>query len=82
LELVRHTVKAAVLKGDEVCSGLVSVSLYDIKPLYFLSMVCENIIWIKKMRQVYNTQGLKRFKMPFYRLNIVDFTTTIWAMST
>ena len=31
LESVRHTVKAAVLKGDEVCSGLVSVSLYDTK---------------------------------------------------
>jgi len=73
LESVRHTVKAAVLKGDEVCSGLVSVSLYDTKPVYFLSMVCENISWIKKMRQVYNTQESKCIKMPFYRLNIVDF---------
>ena len=73
LESVRHTVKAAVLKGDEVCKELVSVSLYDTKPVYFLSMVCENITWMEKKRQVYNAQELKRFKMPFHRLNIVDF---------
>ena len=73
LEKVRHTVKAAVLKGDEVVHDLVSVSVYDTKPVYFLSNACEEITWTKKERQVYDPQKQQTFKLPFYRLNIIDF---------
>jgi len=48
LEKARHTVKAAVLKGDEVAKDLVSISLYDTKPVYFLTSACGEINWIKK----------------------------------
>ena len=47
LEKVRHTVKAAILKGDEVCKDLVSISVYDTKPVYFLTSVATEIKWMK-----------------------------------
>ena len=43
-----NTVKAAVLQGDQVCTDLVCVSIYDTKPVYFLSNVVEGIEWIEK----------------------------------
>jgi Transposase IS4 len=50
---VRGTVKAAVLEGDESCPNLVAVSVYDTKPVHFLSMSCESIEWITKERKVF-----------------------------
>ena len=73
LEEVRHTVKAAVLKGDEVCKDLLSVSLYDTKPVYFLTNATETLEWTQKKRKVYNPQTQRTFQMPFHRLNIIDF---------
>ena len=43
LEAVRNTVKAARLKGDTVCKDLIFISIYDTKPVYFLSNACEEI---------------------------------------
>ena len=37
---VRGTVKVAVLQGDEKFPNLVASSIYDTKPVQFLSMVC------------------------------------------
>ena len=39
----RGTVKASVLVGDSKCKGLVALSFYDSKPVYFISNACENI---------------------------------------
>ena len=36
---VRGTVKAAVLEGDLGCPNLVASSVYDTKPVHYLSMV-------------------------------------------
>jgi hypothetical protein len=69
---VRGTVKAAVLKGDENCPGLVANSVYDTKPVHFLSMICEEIKWIKKQRLVYNCDTGKVESMYFLRLNTND----------
>ena len=73
LASVRHTVKVAVLKGDEVSKDLVSISIYDTKPVYFLSSACDEIKWVKKERKVYDSKKKKVFDMPFYRLNVIDF---------
>ena len=70
---MRHTVKAAVLKGDKVSKDLVSVSLYDTKPVYFLSNACQELKWIEKERKVFDPKQKKTVRMPFYRLNIIDF---------
>ena len=73
LEKVRHTVKAAVLKGDQVIQDLVAVACYDTKPVYFLSSACEEIKWIEKKRKVFDPNEKKTVDIPFYRLNIIDF---------
>ena len=46
--LKRGTVKAAVLRGDTGCPDLVASSIYDTKPLHYLSMVCEKLKWVVK----------------------------------
>ena len=45
LESVRGTVKAAILKNDSRCNGMVMLSYYDSKPVYLLSNACEKIVW-------------------------------------
>ena len=37
----RWTLKVATLKGDPSIPGIVALSLYDSKPLYFMSNACE-----------------------------------------
>jgi hypothetical protein len=69
---VRGTVKAAVLKGDEDCPNLIAVSVYDTKPVHFLSMSCETIEWITKERKVFAASTGKYEKLKFLRLNIND----------
>ena len=39
----RGTVKASVLVGESKYKGLVALSFYDSKPVYFISNACENI---------------------------------------
>jgi len=71
-EKVRGTVKVAVLNGDPLCPYLVASSVYDTKPVHFLSMICESISWIKKERSVFNVDTNKMETMNFLRLNIND----------
>ena len=73
LETVRHTVKVAVLRNDEVCKDLVSISLYDTKPVYFLTNVCTEITWTEKQKKVYDAIKKDTFHLPFHRLNVIDF---------
>ena len=67
---VRGTVKAAVLYGDKDCAGLVAMSVYDTKPVHFLSMICESIKWVHKSRLVYGPTEEKMVPMSFLRLNM------------
>ena len=78
---MRHTVKAAVLKGGSVCKDLIAVSLYDTKPVYFLTSATSQLYWMKKERQVYYPKRKKTFQMPFYRLNIVAFYNNNMAIT-
>ena len=48
------TVKATVLEGDLGCPGLTATSIYDTKPVHYLSMVSEKLQWIVKEQSVYN----------------------------
>ena len=66
LENVRHTVKAAKLTGDSICSDLVVISLYDTKPVYFLSNVCKEIKWIEKTKKVHDEVQQKYINMKFH----------------
>jgi hypothetical protein len=62
-------VKVAVLQGDKGCPGLVANSVYDTKPIHFLSMICEEIKWLKKHRLVYNADTGKVKSMFYLWLN-------------
>lgn len=69
----RGTVKAAVLKNDPLLPDLVASSVYDTKPVHFLSTCCESIKWIVKERQTFNVDTGKTEDMRFLRLNQNDF---------
>ena len=52
---VRGTVKAAKLEGDPGCPCLLATSVYDSKPVYYLSMISEQVVkWVVKEKEVYN----------------------------
>jgi len=51
---VRGTVKAALLLGDDCVSCLVASSVYDTKPVHYLSMVLIRIEWIEVKKKVFN----------------------------
>ena len=48
-------------------SRTVSISLYDAKPVYFLTSACEEIKWTKKEKKVYSPTSWRKIKVPFYR---------------
>jgi len=69
---VRGTVKAAELIGDPDCPSLLAVSVYDTKPVHFLSSCAESIKWIEKKRKVFDKSTKRMKQMTFLRLNIND----------
>jgi hypothetical protein len=70
---VRGTVKAAILLGDPDCPALLATSVYDTKPVHFLSTVCEKVKWMVKERQVFNVDTRRLETMRFLRLEQNDF---------
>ena len=69
---VRGTVKAARLVGDPDCPNLIASSVYDTKPVHYLSMVSDCIKWKKLERNVYNVDTNQMETMEFLRLNLTD----------
>ena len=52
-EKVRGTVIVAELVGDSKCPSLISVSVYDTKPVHLLSISVDNIKWTENKIEVY-----------------------------
>jgi Transposase IS4 len=71
-EKVRGTTKAAVLEGDERCPNLVAFSVYDTKPVHFLSMSCTSLKWVEKVKVVFDKKTEKRVQMRFLRCKVND----------
>jgi hypothetical protein len=71
-EKVRGRTKAAVLEGDEVCPNLVAFSVYDRKPVHFLSMSCTSLTWIEKVKKVFDKKEQRNVNMKFLRCNVTD----------
>ena len=61
----RGTVKAAVMVGEPGLTDLVAVFIYDTKPFYVLSMICEEIKWVKLQRRVFSKSTGKIEKLSF-----------------
>ena len=66
---VRGTVKVAVLEGDLDCTNLVASSVYDSKPVHYLTMVCKEIKWVEVEKDIYNVDSGKTEKLKFLHLN-------------
>ncbi len=49
-EKVRGLTKAAVLEGNAEYPNLVAFSVYDTKPVHFLSMPSTELKWIEKVK--------------------------------
>ena len=69
---VRNTVKCSVLRNDQVTGDVIACSVYDTKPVHFLSTTESSIDWVLKNRKVWHKDD-KQFKdMTFLRLNFID----------
>eukprot|EP00536_Pseudo-nitzschia_multiseries_P003570 jgi/Psemu1/8122/gm1.8122_g len=66
------TVKAAVLEGNPECAFLIASSVYDTKPVHYLSMVTSVIEGVEKEKVVYNVDTEQKEKMKFLHLNQLD----------
>ena len=69
---VRGTVKAAVLQGDPGCPNLVATSVYDTKPVHYLSMISEEVKWIEKEKEVFNVDTNQVECVKFLRMGHID----------
>ena len=70
-----------MLQGDEQCPDLVASSIYDTRPVHFLSMACDKIKWIPKVKKVYNVDTGGVENLAFLQLNqIDDYNNTMGGM--
>jgi hypothetical protein len=69
---VRGTTKAAVLEGDPEYKDLVAFSVYDTKPVHFLSTAYTNLHWIEIAKKVYNKDSRISIVMKFLHTYIQD----------
>ena len=69
---VRGTVKAAVVMGDPGCPNLIASSVYDTKPVHYLSMVTTELKWVVKERSVYNVDTEEVEVLSFLRMGHID----------
>ena len=69
---VRGTVKAAVVEGDDKIKDLIASSVYDTKPVHYLSMVCEAIKWIIMKKDVFNVDTDTVEELQFLRMAHID----------
>ena len=64
--------KAALLRGNKGCPNLVSYSVYDTKPVHFLSMVCQQLKWIVKEKPVFNVETGRVESLRFLIMNKIN----------
>ena len=69
-EKVQGTVISAELVGNSKCPSLISVYVYDTKPVNFLSMEVDNIKWTENKIEVYDRSIGPMTTMKFLRLNV------------
>ena len=68
---VRGIVKVTVLEGDPDCTNLVASSIYDTKPLHYLSMVCTILKWVVTERPCFNVETGTAEILRFLRMNTI-----------
>jgi Transposase IS4/SAP domain len=71
-EKVRGTTKAAVLEGDPECPNMVAFSVYDTKPVHFLTMAATNLKWVEKCKRVFDKAEQRNVSHKFLRCQVID----------
>ena len=66
LAQTRGTLNVAELLGDAKAPGIISISLYDTKPVYIISVAREEIKWLKKDRKLFDKTQQMMVAAPFY----------------
>ena len=69
---VRGMTMAAVLTDNPECPNLVAFSVYDMKPVHFLSMACTGLKWIEKWQKVFDKSVEQNVSMSFLRTEVTD----------
>ena len=73
LEKFQHTVKSYVMRNDSICRGIVCLSLYYTKPVYFFYNTCCEIKWMLKERYIFSKTQHHMVKINFSILNLLDY---------
>ena len=70
---MRRETNADVLQGGVECPDPVVFSVYDTKPVIFLSMEFENLVWNINEQDIYDKATKKKVKFQLYctELNVL-----------
>ena len=71
-EALKGITTAARLINSAQSPDLLTICVYDNKPVHLLSMVAESVEWMAKHRKVYDRMSHKMRMMSFMRLNVID----------
>ena len=75
---VQGTVWVAVLEGDPNRPNLVASSVYDTKPVHYLSMVSPELKWIVREKACFNVETGEVENLYFLRMNhIHNYNSTM-----
>ena len=70
-KLLHGTTKCAVLVDDPLCPDLLCCSIYDTKPVHFLSTCATQVDWKEMIRDVFDSAARKTVPMKYLRLNLI-----------
>ena len=67
------TVKVATLSCEETKNHvIIAASVYDTKPVHLLSAVASEVIWVQKLRKLFNKTQRKNMDFKHLRLNLIN----------
>ena len=78
-----------MLEGDKLCKNLLSISIYNFKPIYFISNFLRNLKYISKQIKIFKTYDkkivckkflIKIAKRSNHNVNSIDFLNKIRGM--
>ena len=72
-DIMRGKTKDDVSEGDVYCPGIVASSVYDTKPVHFLSMVAEKLVCNINEKDIYDKENNKKVRIQFYRTEMNFF---------
>lgn len=75
----RGTLYATVCEGDPEMTPIICTSMYDVKPFYMLSTVADEIVWNRKIMNIFCQEKCRKVKVLFIDLTWQICITTRWA---